>query len=99
MSFSLKLDVSTSDMSCAYSITQFVVDKIKDLQHSFKTITDVEISLFENGSRPDCSKAATLTINDSVQKTFVETCSSKNWEDAVLSAYEKIEGKFLTIVR
>ena len=99
MSFSLKLDVSTSDMSCAHSITQFIVDKIKDLQHSFKTITDVEISLFENDSYPDCSKAARLIINDSVQKTFVETCSSKNWEDAVSSAYEKIENKFLAIIR
>lgn len=86
-------------MSCAYSITQFFVDKIKDLQQSFKTITDVEVSLFENGSRPHCPKPATLTINDSIQKTFVETCSSKNWEDAVLSAYEKIENKFLTIIR
>jgi hypothetical protein len=98
MSFSLKLDVSTSDVPCAYSIAQFVVEKVKDLQQSFKTITGVEISLFENGSIAGCSKGATLSINDSLQKTLVESCSSKNWEDAVLSAYEKIENKFRAMI-
>jgi hypothetical protein len=97
MSFSLKLDVNTSDIPCAYSITQFVVEKVKDLQQRFKTITGVEISLFENGA-VGCSKGATLSINDSLQKTLVESCSSKNWEDAVLSAYEKIENKFRSMV-
>ena len=98
MSFSLKLDVNTSDVPCAYSIAQFVVEKVKDLQQSFKTITGVEICLFENGSVSGCSKGATLSINDSLQKTLVESCSSKNWEDAVLSAYDKIEYKFRSMV-
>jgi len=30
-------------------------------------------------------KGATLSINDSLKKAFVESCSSKSWEDAVLS--------------
>lgn len=98
MSFCLKLDVNTSDVLCAYSITQLVVEKIKDLQKSFKTITGVEISLFENGTLSGCSKAATFSINDSLQKTLVESCSSKNWEDAILTAYEKIENKFRLVV-
>lgn len=98
MSFSLKLDVCTSDVPCAYSITNLIVEKVKDLQQRFKTITEVHISLFENGTVPGCSKGATLSINDSLQKTMVESCSSKNWEDAVLSAYEKIEHKFRSLV-
>lgn len=93
MSFSLKLDVCAADVPCAYSITQLVVEKIKSLQDRFRNICGVEVHLFENGEISDASKGATLSINTK-QKTVIETCSSKNWEDAVMQVYEKIEQRF-----
>jgi hypothetical protein len=95
MSFSLKLDVCAADVPCAYSITQLVVEKIKSLQESFKTICGVEVHLYENGEVSDASKGATLSINTR-HKKLVETCNSRNWEDAVMSAYEKVEQRFKT---
>jgi ribosome-associated translation inhibitor RaiA len=96
MSFSLKLDVCAADVPCAYSITQLVVEKIKTLQERFRNICGVEIHLFENGDVSEASKGATLSINTR-QKTLIETCNSKNWEDAIMSVYEKIESRFKTM--
>jgi ribosome-associated translation inhibitor RaiA len=95
MSFSLKLDVCAADVPCAYSITELVVEKIKSLQERFKNICGVEIHLYENGEMPNASKGATVSINTR-EKIVVETCNSRNWEDAVSSVYEKIEQRFLS---
>ena len=90
MSFSLKLDISTADVGSAYSITGLIVEKVKSLQHAFKSITGIEVLLFESNSS---SKGATLSINTE-EKTIVESGSSKNWEDAVMSAYDRLEQSF-----
>jgi ribosome-associated translation inhibitor RaiA len=91
MSFSLKLDVSTNNMSCACSLCDLLMDKIKTLQQTIKTIESVEIHLFE--SVREKAKGATLRIK-TAQDMIVETCSSKNWEDAVATAYESISNYF-----
>ncbi len=96
MSFTLKLDVCAADVPCAYSITQLVVEKIKSLQETFKSICGVEVHLYETGEVADASKGATLSINTR-QKTMIETCNSRNWEDAVMSAYEKVEQRFKSL--
>jgi hypothetical protein len=93
MSFSLKLDISAADVPCAYSITQLVFEKIKSLQESFKNISGVEVHLFEASDVTGGPKGATLSINTR-QKTMIESSNSKNWEDAVMSAYEKLEQRF-----
>ena len=97
MSFSLKLDVCTANVPCAYSITQLVVEKIKSLQESFKTICGVEIHLFESDEVAEASKGATLSINTQEKKTLTESCNKSNWEDAVMCVYEKLEQKFKSL--
>jgi hypothetical protein len=91
MSFSLKLDVSTNNMSCACSLCDLLMDKIKTLQETIKSIESVEIHLFE--SVREKAKGATLRIQ-TAHHMIVETCSSKNWEDAVATAYEGIFNYF-----
>jgi ribosome-associated translation inhibitor RaiA len=91
MSFSLKLDVSTNNMSCACSLCDLLMEKIKSLQQTIKTIESVEIHLFE--SVREKAKGATLRIK-TAHDMIVETCNSKNWEDAVATAYEGIFNYF-----
>lgn len=91
MSFSLKLNVSTSNMPCACSLCDLMMDKVKALQENFKSIESVEIHLFE--SVKEKLNGVTLSIKTATD-TIVETCSSKNWEDAVASTYENISAYF-----
>ena len=97
MSFSLKLDVCTADVPCAYSITELVVNKIKALQESFKFICGVEVHLYESDDIAEASKGATLSINTEEQKTLTESCNKSNWEDAVMCVYERLEQKFKSL--
>jgi ribosome-associated translation inhibitor RaiA len=97
MSFTLKLNICTATVPCAYSITQLVVEKIKALQESFNTIAGVEVHLFESDEVEDSSKGATLSINTQEQKIITESCNKSNWEDAVMCVYERLEQKFISI--
>jgi ribosome-associated translation inhibitor RaiA len=92
MSFSLKLDVSTNNISCACSLCDLLMDKIKALQQTIKSIESVEVHLFE--SVREKAKGATLRIK-TAHDVIVETCNSRNWEDAVATAYESIFNYFL----
>lgn len=87
MSFSLRLNVSTSNMPCACSLCDLMMDKIKTLQENFKSIEEVDIHLFE--SVKEKLHGVTLSIKTATD-TIVESCNAKNWEDAVASAYENI---------
>ena len=91
MSFSLKLDVNTNNVLCACSLCGMMMDKVNTLQQTFKTIEAVEIHLFE--SVVEKLKGVTLSIK-TTHDTIVESCNSKNWDDAVASAYEKIFNYF-----
>ena len=91
MSFYLKLDVSTSNMPCACSLCDLMMEKIKALQENFKSIEGIEIHLFE--SVREKLNGVTLSIKTATD-TIVETCNAKNWEDAVASAYENIFAYF-----
>jgi hypothetical protein len=97
MSFSLKLDVCTANVPCAYSITELVVNKVKALQDTFKSICGVEIHLFEADEVSEASKGATLSINTNEQKTMTESCNKSNWEDAVMCVYERLEQKIKSL--
>jgi hypothetical protein len=70
-----------------------MIEKIKALQENFKSIEGVEIHLFE--SVKEKLNGVTLSIKTATD-TIVETCNSKNWEDAVASAYENIYAYFRT---
>lgn len=91
MSFSLKLDVSTDSVLCACSLCDMMMEKINTLHQTVKTIESVEIHLFE--SVAEKVKGVTLCIK-TAHDTIVESCNSKNWDDAVSAAYEKIFNYF-----
>ncbi len=91
MSFSLKLDVNTSNVLCACSLCDMMMEKINTLQQTFKTIEAVEIHLFE--SVVEKVKGVTFSIK-TAHDTIVESCNSKNWDDAVASVYERIFNYF-----
>lgn len=87
MSFSLKLNVHTSNMPGACSLCNLMLERINFLQENYKNIEEVEIQLYE--SVKEKLKGATLSIKTATD-TIVESSNSKNWEDAVASVYENI---------
>jgi hypothetical protein len=91
MSFSLKLDVSTDSVLCACSLCEMMMEKINTLQQTIKTIEAVEIHLFEGVVEK--LKGVTLRIK-TAQDTIVESCNSKNWDDAISATYERIFNYF-----
>jgi len=91
MSFSLKLEVSTSNVLSACSLCDMMMEKINTLQQTFKTIEAVEIYLFEGVVEK--VKGVTLSIK-TAHDTIVESCNSRNWDDAVSLAYENIFNYF-----
>ena len=91
MGFSLKLDVRAENITCACSITDVVLEKVKALNDSIKALKEVEIRLFE--SKYNNQKGVTLSIYTPYE-TIVESSNSRNWEDAVLSSYEKVMSYF-----
>lgn len=68
-----------------------MMEKINTLQQTIKTIESVEIHLFEGVVEK--VKGITLSIK-TAHDTIVESCNSKNWDDAVSEAYEKIFNYF-----
>ncbi|MDB5193525.1 MAG: hypothetical protein JWQ96_3088 [Segetibacter sp.] len=91
MSFSLKLDVSAENITCACSITDVILEKVKALHDSIKMLKEVEVRLFE--SKYNNQKGVTLSIYTPYE-TIVESSNSRNWEDAVLTAYENVMSYF-----
>lgn len=89
----IKFDLQTENSDCAYSLMSVIMERLKAFQHLCKGMKYIEINLLQpEGSNEEHKTALFRFVGD--HSTITEYSRSKRWEDALLNAFDKVEGRF-----
>lgn len=92
-SLTFKFDFQTEDEHCAYSLLAVVMEKLKTIQSKCTGLKYVEVNLFKPEGNEDDHKTALFRLV-SGDDTITEYSRSKQWEDALLNAFDKVRDRF-----
>ncbi len=83
----VKLECSITDPRALHSLMELMLEKLKMIQAISGTVQRMEVNLFDDEEGTD-KVALFRLIND--QGNMTEYARSRRWDDALLSAIEKI---------